>query len=600
MPVAGAYGAETWKHDHAKHGHAYEGDPCGPEESAPGAPHFTQGPHATDTANRLDPHVSAGIGEPTGSTNTGTSSGGGNGLGSATSGVGIDSPGTHDRHLGRDAALAGGAGAAGLGAYEASRDAPGSTTAGPHSSNLANKADPRVDSDLSGQRDPLSSGMGSGISGSGSATAGPHSSNLANKADPQVDSDLSRSRDTKTVGPASGVIGSSADGTALPSDTTPSQAGEDHHLGGDAGLAGAAGLGAYEAGKHGDPGSGPLATTSDPYSSADIDPRIDSAPHARTSGLGSDKQLASSKPDTSASTAPTSGAVPASDALYDSGEGPTTSGTSQTGTGHHLGRDAGLAGVGGVTAYEADKHLGGKNDRSSEMQPTDPSTSHHYGRDAAIGAGGASLAGTAYEADKQHRDPANTATTGTGAYDSREPTQSHHGRDAVVGAGSAGLAGTAYEAEKRHRDPTSTADSGAYDIREPTQSHSGRDAALAGGVGAGAGALAGEELSKKELEKEQKAHQKELAKEEKAHQKEIAKEEKAAEKAHQKEIAKEEKHHQKEVAAAEKKHEKEAAKAEKQHEKEVEKAEKQHEKEVAKEEKGEKKHHGGILGLFHR
>ena len=111
-----------------------------------------------------------------------------------------------------------------------------STTAGPHSSNLANKADPRVDSDRDGSRNMgaaqpgygtsgTSTGLGSGydnttgsgygdrssgygdrstgtgVTGTGShhhndpysnTTSGPHSSNLENKVDPRVDSDNSR------------------------------------------------------------------------------------------------------------------------------------------------------------------------------------------------------------------------------------------------------------------------------------------------------------------------------------------------------------------------------------------------------------------------
>jgi len=73
------------------------------------------------------------------------------------------------------------------------------TTAGPHSSNIANKADPRVDSDLDGRgthtgthNTGLTGTHGtSGLTGtSHNTTAGPHSSNIANKADPRVDSDL--------------------------------------------------------------------------------------------------------------------------------------------------------------------------------------------------------------------------------------------------------------------------------------------------------------------------------------------------------------------------------------------------------------------------
>ena len=130
-----------------------------------------------------------------------------------------------------------------------------------------------MDSDLSGQRSTSNVGTGSNVTSS-NTTKGSHSSTLANQADPRVDSDLSGNRGTTSVGPASGVVGSSADGTSLPTDITPSgqTSGRDHHLGRDAGLAGAgaAGVGAYEAGKHhGASGTAGTAssTTSDPYSS---------------------------------------------------------------------------------------------------------------------------------------------------------------------------------------------------------------------------------------------------------------------------------------------------------------------------------------------
>ncbi|KAL8830274.1 MAG: hypothetical protein Q9191_001527, partial [Dirinaria sp. TL-2023a] len=617
----GSYGAESWKHDHGVHGHKYEGDPCGPEESAPGAPHFTQGPHVTDTANRLDPRVGSDIGAPTGSTNTGASPVTGSDFGSSTIGSGRGATGTDstpassttrsglgssttgDRHLGRDAALAGGAGAAGAGAYEASRDGPAPTTAGPHKSDLLNKVDPRVDSDLSKQR---------GTSGAGSTGIGPGST---------------------TKGPASGVTGSTSSGTALPSDvpTSGSSSGRDHHYGRDVGIAGAgagaAGLGAYEAEKH-HRGQQPSSTPSDssgaPYSSSTVDPRVDSTARSEisdkpaTTSTGKDhhygrdaglagagglaayegqKHLGSKQDPVQSSTAPTSTTSNTPEqVLYDSGRGPTTSSRDQgvSGTGHHLGRDAGGAGAGAAAAYEADKHLGRKEQpldtRGSEnrgaFEPTRPSderTGHHYGRDAALGAGGVGAGAAAYEAGKSHdAQPPIGTTTG---YDDQTavPKQSHTGRDAALaggaGAGAGALAG--HEMSKKEAEREAKAQ----------ESHTGRDAALAGGAGAGAGALAGHEVSKKEAEREAKAQQKEIAKEQKAHDKEIAKEQKA----HEKEVEKAEKKHEKEVAAAQ-------HKAEKKHEKELSAAEKKHEKELEKEEKKEEKksHHGGILGLFHR
>ncbi|KAL9120402.1 MAG: hypothetical protein Q9187_003045 [Circinaria calcarea] len=79
-----------------------------------------------------------------------------------------------------------------------------STTTGPHSSSVENKLDPRVDSDRDSSRGLTGGSTGthqghhtggttgtSGMTGSGydSTTSGPHSSGLANKVDPRVDSD---------------------------------------------------------------------------------------------------------------------------------------------------------------------------------------------------------------------------------------------------------------------------------------------------------------------------------------------------------------------------------------------------------------------------
>jgi len=75
-----------------------------------------------------------------------------------------------------------------------------STNAGPHNSNAANKLDPRVDSDLDGRGNRHGAAKGGvfgaagshATPGSGTAqnTAGPHNSDLANKLDPRVDSNL--------------------------------------------------------------------------------------------------------------------------------------------------------------------------------------------------------------------------------------------------------------------------------------------------------------------------------------------------------------------------------------------------------------------------
>lgn len=128
------YGPESWQHDHQRHGHQYEGDPC--ETGAVGAqggPHFVSGPHVTDTANRLDPHV-----------------------GSFTGGAGAtsDSSGHHHHHgyhghQGEEAALAGGAGAAGTRALETERSEQ-STTSNTTSSGLDPSNNDRQDLNTTG------------------------------------------------------------------------------------------------------------------------------------------------------------------------------------------------------------------------------------------------------------------------------------------------------------------------------------------------------------------------------------------------------------------------------------------------------------------
>lgn len=108
--IATGHGPESWQHDHQRHGHRYEGDPCETEAvDAPGGPHFIPGPHVTDTANRLDPHVSSGFGD--------------------VGATGDSSRHRHGDHVhrGQENASAGGAATAGLEALEADRRNKGTT-----------------------------------------------------------------------------------------------------------------------------------------------------------------------------------------------------------------------------------------------------------------------------------------------------------------------------------------------------------------------------------------------------------------------------------------------------------------------------------------
>ncbi|KAL6807153.1 hypothetical protein GGI42DRAFT_366817 [Trichoderma sp. SZMC 28013] len=173
-------------------------------------PEGTHGPHSSRTANAADPRVDSdrdhreNLGRHDGSYTTG---GDNYSYGDNTTSGMTGTGGTFDSSKG----------STGFGSTATS--GPASKTAGVHSSNMANKADPRVDSDLDGSRNmglrsggatagtgtgtdtygstntqSETTGFGTSSTGPASKTAGTHSSNLANKADPRVDSDLDGSR----------------------------------------------------------------------------------------------------------------------------------------------------------------------------------------------------------------------------------------------------------------------------------------------------------------------------------------------------------------------------------------------------------------------
>jgi hypothetical protein len=144
----------------------------------------THGPHSSRLANVADPRVD--------SDRDGSSTVGGAGR---TSGM----TGSHN-----------------TGAFGSSNRGTAEGAHGPHSSRLANAADPRVDSDRDGSNTMGNTGRTTGTHGIGSTghstghtgafgsgpgpasnTAGPHNSDMMNKVDPRVDSDLDGS---KTVG----------------------------------------------------------------------------------------------------------------------------------------------------------------------------------------------------------------------------------------------------------------------------------------------------------------------------------------------------------------------------------------------------------------
>ncbi|ESZ93464.1 BcPIO4 [Sclerotinia borealis F-4128] len=237
----------------------------------------SNGPHTTETANLLDPNLSnSGVHTEGAHTHHGH---GTQSKGRVEGGGAEEADGVHGAK-----GTSAGAGIVPVGAYESGRGH--NTTAGPHSSNSANKADPRVDSDLSKQQDHhygrdavVAGGVGGAAyetnklhHNSASTTAGPHSSNLENKVDPRVDSNRSREqhqygRDASlgggagtatyeadrhhhntantTAGPHSSNLENKAD-PRVDSDRSK----EGHHYGRDAALGGAAAGTAYEANKH--------------------------------------------------------------------------------------------------------------------------------------------------------------------------------------------------------------------------------------------------------------------------------------------------------------------------------------------------------------
>ncbi|KAF2763012.1 hypothetical protein EJ05DRAFT_471965 [Pseudovirgaria hyperparasitica] len=271
----------TAPHTGATHqGHSH-GDPTGISSTGAGfgTNHGTStnaGPHNSNVANKLDPRVD--------SDRDGRAAHTGTGYGSTHQTTGT------------------------TGAYGANENIH-SSNHGPHSSNLANKLDPRVDSDRDGNRtapgggDPSygtpgahtgTSHSGTGIGGVGHGTTqhstftpgthtgthtgaygnenpnstnhGPHGSNLMNKVDPRVDSD----RDGNRTAPGGGDPSYGAPG-AHTGNTYGTQHGTTH--GGNSGFGTTGTSSSYT------PGSGNASNTAGPHDSNllnKLDPRVDS------------------------------------------------------------------------------------------------------------------------------------------------------------------------------------------------------------------------------------------------------------------------------------------------------------------------------------
>lgn len=141
------------------------------------------GPHDSNAANKLDPRVDSDHDGSRKIGGGGYSSGGFNTHSSTThgtTGLGHDSTAPIALNRPHDGTL---------GSSTHNTSTHGSTNVGPHSSNLMNKIDPRVDSDRDGSRNAGLTGAGGVHSTTGSTTAGPHRTDIGNKMDPKVDSD---------------------------------------------------------------------------------------------------------------------------------------------------------------------------------------------------------------------------------------------------------------------------------------------------------------------------------------------------------------------------------------------------------------------------
>ncbi|KAF2789327.1 hypothetical protein K505DRAFT_365717 [Melanomma pulvis-pyrius CBS 109.77] len=771
IPLSQQERRPTGEHDHAGHGHTFTGDPCkSGAEPSPSGTMFSGGPHVTDTANRVDPHlhIPGEFPDPTPAEEISEPSFGG-GAGVATTGGLRDTPTgqtkstlesdkpTSEHHYGRDAAVAGGVGAAGLGAAAAGRhhqketpEIGGSQFPRETSPYSSKTVDPRIygktgvpdntteqsvpssqlrdasksthDRDaavaagyetskqhggLQGNVQPSTSrevdqpssqaqdeqskhhyGRDAALVGAGAATAGglyasqrddkpetgpasgtigPHKSNVANVVDPKVHPDpalqqhqvgsTSTPQDpaTKTIGPHKSNILNILDPRVQPDPekqkshptTDPSTAGtpkrdtqpeDKHHYGRDAavvGGTGAAGYGAYEAGKAYDSHRNTQSAASmdeqryDPSASSAHDPTQPSQHHH-----GRDAAVAGGVGAAGAGTYAATKSHEGSTLQPSTSEGhvhyPTAGSPEEPyrGGSPHQGKDAAVAGgvgAAGAGAYTASKDAPPTSfAQQLQHEPTakgteDPKqlSEHHYGRDAAI-AGGLGTAGAgAYAATRkndtpessvpqqQHHDPTTQVPS-----DPNQQSQHHYGRDAAV-AGGVGAAGAGTYAATRgnesarqpqvsHESQQPNVAHQRYDSAQvPDQpQHQKRDTAALGAAGVAAGAGAGYGLSQHDAEKaekerlaQQKAHDKDLEHQRKEQQKELEKQQKGQQKELEKQHTKEEKQHNKLAAAEDKHHQKELAKEEKQHQKEAEKLEKE-------EEKGEKKHH--LFGFLHR
>ncbi|KAI5209069.1 hypothetical protein E4T39_01163 [Aureobasidium subglaciale] len=528
METADPRGFVTSSHAHKGLGHNYNGDPCpeGDEPYVPGYPHHQQGPHSTDIANALDPHVPGGFPSDDGlETQERTRDGG-----LSTT----ESTGSH--HLGRDSALGAGAGAAAVGGYEAlehrghtstsqtgAYDNTSSSVVSPSTTNRSfplsshpttGTSETSRDSHLG--RDAALVGGGLGAAGLGAHEAGAHrpSREIEGYEDQRFDPSVA-SGDKATRIP--NLMYGTSDKSTHSGQSDSTNYGRDAALAGGAGAAGAGVAGYNHSGRT---ETDPASKTIGPHKSNlmnIVDPRVQPVPEKM-------KDRTTAGPHQS-------DMMNRADPRVDS---------DLSKQGNNYGRDAALAGgagAAGAGAYEYGQRHGSTTESvgSSTFAPgstvtaavADPNhdpvlEQQRQERERALaaamgsgpGAGGVGAYGqgvphgstghSTIESPFASRSTNQTDIVGSNTDASYAQQQSHHGRDAAIlgGAGAAGAG--AYEHNKHHGssatgsnvgtssfDPRSTNTSNVVDpSTDPTLAqqnqghHYGRDAAVVGGAGA--------------------------------------------------------------------------------------------------------------------
>jgi hypothetical protein len=225
---------------------------------------------------------------------------------------------------------------------------------------------------------------------------------------------------------------------------------------------------------------------------------------------------------------------------------------------HHYGRDAALVGGAGTAAYGASQlHDRREQDPLAQTQqqqvPLEQNKEHHYGRDAAfVGGAGAGAYGASQLHDRREHDPL-TQTQQQQQVPLEQNKEHHYGRDAALVGGTGAAAYGASEVYDKHEQEKLLKE------QEKQAKHDAKDH--------------DKELKHDahEAEKARKKEEEKLAKEHAKEQERLAKEQEKAAKEHAKEQEKLEKHQAKEAEKAEEKRLKELEKLEKEKEKEDQK-----------------------------